>query len=626
MFKKALLAATIAATCSTTVAEEIKENIVVTATRTAQSIDQALASVDVITADEIARMNPSDGLDLLSQVAGVDITRSGGRGAQASLYLRGTGSSHTLVLVDGVRQGSATLGEAGLQYLDPSQIERVEIVRGPRSSLYGSDALGGVVQVFTRKTESNFLPVITSGFGSNETRESSFNLGGKVDNTSGSTYLNVGASHYETQGIDNHINDAFGDDDRDASRMTTITALVEQKFNNGIELSLDYFRSTGENEYDQGFWAWQDTAPYSENAVESLNFTYEQGVTSGWNTLLILGQSKDESDALNDKIASEHSFFHTERQQITWQNNIQLNGFLLLTAGAEYYEDTVDSSQEYVISGSPVDSRYNHALFAQLQGDISSGINFIAAFRRDKNEQFGVEPTFNIAFGFDLGEEHRLIVSNGTAFKAPTFNDLYWPESPWSAGNPNLEPETARNIDLELRGDYEDFSWSLSAYKNDIKDLIEWAPTDTEAGPGTGPWMPMNVKDADIVGSELSVQTQIQGWSLNSSLSYAEPRDAELDTLLRRRSRSTLTMQVGRTFGSFDLNIDWKAQSHRFEDVANTERLAGYGILGVNLGYDITSQVKVQINIDNALDKEYQLSGDYHTEGRTALFSVRYAL
>ncbi len=624
MFRKTLLASAVAASTFSSVAlasesenlPKLEGDILVTATRTAQSVDEALASVDVINANDIARINPSDCMDLLSQVAGVDISRNGGRGAKASLFLRGTASSHTLVLVDGVRQGSATLGEAGLQFIDPHQIERIEIVRGPRSSLYGSDALGGVIQVFTRKQKSNFMPEVRLGYGSNDTKESSISIGGEA----GNTYLRFGVNHYGTEGIDNHLNKTFGDDDDDGSRMTTISAVIEHEFENDSKMSFDYFRTAGENEYDQGFWAWQDTAPYSENLIESLNVSYEQALTASWSTVVTLGQSKDESDARNDLQSLVHDYFYTERQQITWQNDVQLSGGVLLTAGVEYYDDKVESSQEYVEDGRPIDSRYNHAAFLQFQGDVAERVDFVAAIRRDENEQFGTETTYNAALGFELGDEYRLILSHGTAYKAPTFNDLYWPETPWSAGNPDLKPETASNVDIELRGDYGDISWSVAAFKNDIEDLIEWTESST------GAWTPSNIKDAEIIGYEVSAKTTLKGWGVSSSLTYLEPKDTALDQVLTRRAKTTLGLQLVRSFGPVDLSVDWKAQSHRYDDPLNSERLAGYGVVGVNLGYRISDNLSVQVDLDNLFDKDYQLSGDYNTEGFQSLLSVNYAL
>ncbi|MFL0796214.1 MAG: TonB-dependent receptor [Cellvibrionaceae bacterium] len=627
MFKKTLLATAVVASTSSysvvssadSTAPIVEENILVTATRTAQSADEALASVDVITADEIARMNPSDGLDLLSQTAGVDVSRKGGRGAAAGLYLRGTSSDHTLVLVDGVRQGSATLGEAGLQFIDPNQIERVEVVRGPRSSLYGSDALGGVIQIFTRKNNSDFVPIISAGFGSNNTKESSISFGGEL----GSTYVRFGANHYETEGIDNHVNTAFGEDDDDASRMTTLSAAIKHTFANDSKLSLDYFRSSGESEYDTGFWAFQDTAPYLENLVETVNASYEAALTESWSTRVTLGQSKDKSDTRNDLQSLIHDYFYTERQQVTLQNDMQFGSGLLLTAGAEYLDDKVKSSMDYTDSGRPVGSRYNQALFTQLQGDIADGVDFVAAIRRDKNEHFGVETTYNAAVGFELDEQHRLIVSHGTAFKAPTFNDLYWPVSIYAFGNPDVQPETSSNVEVELRGSYDDLSWSIAAFKNDIKDLIDWAPSDPN-----DPWSaitPSNINEAEILGCEVSVKTDVLGWALSSSLTYLEPRNETNDQILIRRAKSTLALQLGRSFGPINLNLDWKAQSHRYDDPSNTLRLAGYGIVGVNLGYRISEDLSVQLDLDNLFDKDYQLAAGYNTEGFQSKLSATYA-
>ncbi len=588
------------------------DNIIVTATRTAQSADEALASVSVINRQQIEQLQPGDLLDLLSVAQGVDVSRSGGRGANASLYLRGSNNGHTLVMVDGVRQGSATLGEVSLQHIDPAMIERVEIVRGPRSSLYGSEALGGVIQIFTRRQSGDFKPIISLGYGSDNTRESSVDVGGSL----GKTSLSLRASHIESDGMDNQIFDGNTDADDDAYRNTTLSASLAHQFDHGGELSLDYYQYQSHSEYDQGdsFFAVPDSAPYGENEVESFSAAYRLAVNEFWSTSLAFGRSADESLTLDDNTSTRNEF-NTYRDQLSWQNDLQLNEQHLLTLGLDYYEDEVDSSQTYSES-----RRSNRALFAQWQGEINSRVDFVVGYRRDDNQQFGYETTYNAALGFDLNDEHRLIISHGTAFKAPTFNDLYWPADAWSAGNADLAPEESDSIEAELRGNYQSFSWTLTAYRNNIENLIEWAETSPFF------WQPSNVSEAKIRGVEMALATQLGEWQLNAAASFVDPEDEATGNTLARRAKRSLSAQLDRDFGQWSLGLQWKLQGQRYDDAANDTRLSGYGVVGIRAGYEFTPQLRTQFRVDNLFGQDYQLSDDYYTEGTKVSLQLTYSL
>lgn len=592
--------------------QNVDQTILVTATRTAQSIDETLASVSVINSAEISRLQPYDLLHLLSLTPGVDVSRAGSKGSNASLYLRGTNAGHALVLVDGARVGSATLGTVSLQHINPAQIDRIEIVRGPRSSLYGSEALGGVIQIFTKKLDNNFKPVIKIGVGSDESYEYSAAIGGKVNATS----VNVALSHSDTDGIDSQIFDGYTDSDNDAYRNTSAAVTLEHSWSNGANLALSYYKAKGENEHDQGD-AWganPEAAPFNAIETESQSASLSAPVTESWTSIVSLGRSLDRSKARDDNIVNTDEFV-TVRDQAAWQNNIQLNDAYLLTLGYEYYEDVVSGSQTYA-----KDHRSNRALFTQLQGQLSEAVDIVVAHRRDDNEQFGYQTTYNVALGFDIDSAHRLIVSRGTAFKAPTFNDLYWPASAWTASNPDLLPEESDNWDIELRGNYDGLSLSLTAYKNEVDNLIEWA----ETAPWF--WQPSNVSKAEIKGAEISLKTSLAGWDINSVASYVAPEEAATGNTLARRARKTLALQVDRGFGPLSVGADWKVQSHRYDETANTTRLAGYGSLDLRLGYQFSPTLKAQLKIENVFDQDYQLNADYHTEGTTALFSLSYSM
>ena len=588
------------------------ESVIVTATRTASSIDETLAPVSVIDRKKIEQLQAFDFLELLALTPGIDVSRNGVRGANASVFMRGTNNGHTMVLLDGVRLGSATLGTVSLQHIDLAQVERVEIVRGPRSSLYGSEALGGVIQIFSREPEGQFKPTISFGYGTENTVESSFSVAGSL----GENSVGLTISHLDTAGIDSHIFNGNTDGDDDAYRNSTAHLNFSRSFKTGTKLAVNYKKSVGQHEYDQGnsFFADPDASPFGEFEVVSSDVSLAVPVSDKWLSSLSLGRSTDENISRDDNLPKFEEFI-THRNQAAWQNDFQLNDNYLVTVGFDYLEDEVGGTQIY-----SKDRRSNRAVFGQIQGKIPGKIDVTSGYRRDKNEQFGYKTTYNVAFGIDLNNSHRLIISRGTGFKAPTFNDLYWPESPWSAGNSDLLPEESVNTEVELRGRYDSFSWTLSAYQNNIKNLIAWA----ETSPGF--WQPSNVNSAEISGSELSIATTLGEWSLDVAASYSKPEDELTDKLLARRAKKSIAVQLHREYNKLSFGLKIKSQSHRFDDSANTARLAGYSIVGLRFAYTFSQNITARLAIDNILGKDYQLSKDYETDAGSALVGVTYKM
>ena len=613
---KTLLAISIVTQCANVNSEKLSgsvdDTLIVTATRTAMSIDDTLAPVSVITKAQIERLKPRDMLDLLSRVPGVDVSRNGGPGSNASLYLRGSNKNHVLVLIDGVRMGSATLGTVSLQHLETDQIERVEVVRGSRSSLYGSEAIGGVIQVFTKKSRSQTRPVISAEIGSESAKKISLAAG--LANEDASVRLQL--SREESDGIDSQIYDGNTDGDRDAYENDTVNLSADYRFADESTLAISFLQTEGENQYDQGdVWgANAEAAPFSTFKSRAVNVTYEKAVTTTWATRLTVGNALDQSEALDANLPAE-SLFETERDQFSWQNDVTLSSGYLVTLGYDYYDDEVSGTQEYSIT-----SRDNQAVFVQLQSPVAKVVDYHLAVRQDDNEQFGTKSTYNLAVGWSIDENYRLILGQGTAFKAPTFNDLYWPSSPWSAGNPALKPEESDSIDLELRANFSAFNLSFNLYQNEIKNLIAWA----ETSPGF--WQPSNVSDAKIQGAELSFSTALSGWNVSGALSYTDPKNEATGTTLARRANRSVVVDLDRSWGVLQLGFTVSGQSARFDDVANNDKLGGYGVLDVRVAYDLSEVLDMNLKVENIFDKDYQTAIDYHTPGRTFSLGFSYAL
>ncbi|MES9872213.1 MAG: TonB-dependent vitamin B12 receptor [Candidatus Sedimenticola sp. PURPLELP] len=595
------------ATVSSADQPEMLAPVIVTAARTAETADQSLASVTVIGRGEIERSQAGSVAELISGLAGVNLAANGGVGKSKSLYLRGTNSSHTLLLIDGIRVGSATLGTPAWALIPVENIERIEIVRGPRSSLYGSDAIGGVIQIFTRKSSSEDTTTLSAGIGSHNRIRLNAALARGYD--TGSYNLSVGGE--KTDGYDTH---ADSETDSDGYHNLSVNGGFNHTLGEGLELSGHLLRSQGENEFDGSGY----TGNTDDFVQQSFGLALAARVNSLWESRLRIGQSRDESDAAYN--GSFVSSFNTRRDQLSWENDIDLSDSSLLTAGFDYLNDHVAGSTAYTIT-----KRSNKALFAQYRhfGDRSD-LQF--GLRKDDNEQFGQHATGNIALGLELDDNLRFTASVGTAFKAPTFNDLYWPATPWSSGNPNLQAEKSLSYELGLEGDYATIQWSIRGHRSKIENLIDWACTANcnDADPWNDFYQPSNVADAKIEGLELQAGTALYGWDSRITLNLIDPVNESTGNTLPKRTRRSIRLDLDRNFGSWSLGGTLLSEDGRWNNPANTVRLGGYTTLGLRAGYRIDSSWRVQGSIDNLLDRDYETSDGYPMPGREFFVSIIY--
>ncbi len=608
--------ACLTALCSALVAADPRlEQTIVTGTRTPQPVFESLSAATVIDRAAIETSQTSNLYELLQRAPGVTFVRNGGRGAATSLFLRGNKSDHSLILVDGVRVGSATLGSTSLQQFNVDLIDRIEIVRGPKSSLYGSDAIGGVVNIITRKG-SNAVPLsIKASGGTDSTQEYTLAAGFDADGHN----MNLTLGHQATDGIDNTESTELTNGDNDAYRNTSVGLNYRFQRAENMGAGVSYQTNKGEVEYDTGC---TDIASPTFDAIPCSPYSKDQGTAlsadvfakpvDAWKTSLRLGYSVDDSKGRVDEDNVGEGFFggdfKTERQEAIWQNDISFADTQLLTVGAEYYRDEVDSTTAYA-----VDSRDNKALFAQLQLNFSPVAVLLGA-RNDDNEQFGSETTVNAGLGFALSDNLRLNTSYGQGFKAPSFNDLYFPDF----GNSELEPEESENYDLELRGDFETTSFAVAFYHNDLTNLIQYNPVINAAD---------QTAEARIKGVEASVSTLYYGWQFGVVANVLDTEDRATGLELRRVPEKTLHFDVDRNFGSLALGLSVQAEDSRFNDPDNTENLSGFASVDMRARYAINDSWQLKLKLDNILDRKYATAVDFSTgrylqPGFQALFSV----
>lgn len=601
------LAVAILSTQSYYVAADQLAPVVITASRTAETADQTLASVTIIDREEIERSQATDITELLAGLTGVNIAANGGDGKSKSLFLRGTNSSHTLLLIDGVRVGSATLGSPAWALIPLSDIDRVEIVRGPRSSLYGSDAIGGVIQIFTRKGGDGLKTRFEAGFGT----DSHSKVSASISNGNRSGRYNLSISGEKTDGYDTKDDSETDDDGYDN---LSISGGFSHQISESLELSGNLLRSQGENEFDGSIYSGNST----DFVQQSVGLALKAKVNDQWESTVRLGQSRDEGD--NYFNGSFVNSINTRRDQLSWENIFFLNDNSQLTAGIDYLNDHVSGSTAYSVT-----ERYDKSLFAQYryfgeQNDFQLGL------RWGDNEQFGDHTTGNIAWGHAFNDNLRLTASVGTAFKAPTFNDLYWPANPFSGGNPNLVQEESRSYELGLDGNHGGVKWGVRAYKSKIENLIDWDCTANcnDADPWNDFWQPSNVSQAEIKGLELQASTQLYGWDGRATVNLLDPKNESTGNILPKRVKRSLRLDLDRDFGRWSLGGTLLAESGRWNNAYNTIRLGGYATLDLRASYHLNSEWSLQGTIDNLFDRGYETTDGFRMPGRELFISMVY--
>lgn len=575
------------------------DRIVVTASRTAQTVDQALAPVTVITQEDIERSQATSVEELLNRTPGMQINKDGGPGSSTGVFLRGTRTAQTLVLVDGHKINSTNGNSAPLNYLNPDQIERIEIVRGPRSSLYGADAMGGVIQIFTREGKGKPQLRLKAGVGSRGTGEYGLNYSGELDGTR----FNFGATLYETRGYDHTESKAGTDSDDDAYRNKSVTGSVSRVFENELEAGLIFSHSQGKAEYDHNFGTPQ-THPYYDFKVTNVSTFVSAPITELWSTRLRLGYAGEDSSRMEEGSTGSRqaSFAESQRLSVSWQNDVTWYDGQLLTSGIDYTDDEIKSSSDYAKN-----SRDNLGVFTQNISEFENS-ELQAGIRYDKNEVYGENVTGNIAWGFDLPCNMRITPSYGTAFRAPTFMDLYG-----FGGNPDLKAERSENFEVELRGHHGGVNWSINLYENQMKDMLVWHTPDPD-NPMDGRME--NIDKARIRGLELAMDAEIMGWHLSGSMAFLDPENKTTSKTLERRAKQLLTFNADKDIHKFNVGATVRGQGRSYNDAGNTIEMPGFATVDLRAGYAITPELKTELKVMNLMDKQYTASKGYYSEPR----------
>ena len=574
------------------------EEIIVAANRVEQSIGTVLAATTVIDKDSIRRSSAQNLAELLAGVPGMQFSPAGGLGAQTSLFLRGTESDHTLILVDGVQMTTST-GPAGrLEFIPLDQIERVEIVRGPRSSVYGSEAIGGVLNIITKpQVGEDFNGSLKMMAGTQNSSDANLGLQGRVGNTA----LSLNASRQQTDGIDFSER---GSADDDGYENDSYSLSLAHQFGERFSLSSSYSSFDARSDYDDGV---------VNTDSQQFSMTLKAALSDNWDSSLIMERfEEDNADAGSFGLTNSAS----ENRRLSWQNNYSFDAGNLLSFGVDRQEQEL----RYATFGAlqTDTSRDNDGVFGVYIHE-GAALDFTLSLRNDDNERFGNHSTGSVAIGRDLTDSVRAWVSYGTAFKAPNLIDLYvdFPAFFFFA-NPDLNPETAESIELGLQASALGASWQLNIFRNDIDDLIATDASFTSLA---------NIQQARIDGLEATVSTTLSGWGLDAAFTLLDHENRSTGVGLLRRPEQTLSINLARDFGVLDLTLNLLAQGEHLDiDPVSfgNSKVGGFGVLNVIAGYQLSEDFELRLRIGNLLDKDYQVVDGFNTQDRTAQLSLNY--
>ena len=588
------------------------EPIVVIGAREPLPAARVAADVVVINAQRIASSTADSVEDLLRREAGVQLSRNGGPGANASVFIRGAGSGNVLLLIDGVRVGSASLGQAEFESLSLASIERIEVLRGPASSLYGSDGSGGVVQVFTRRGEDGPRASARLAAGGHGAREGSLHADAKF----GALDLAAGVSHERLEGISSlRPNDRFGlyNPDNDGFRRTSAQARVGWQPAKGHRIGLTALESRLNAQYDGAEYGpptfAADPSADFRNRLDnrSAALDWQADWSANWSTLL--RASTQESDSHTGGRQVDH--FRTQRKQLDAQATWRPQAGQQLTLAYEGLREEVKAPS---YSG----QRDNDALVLAYAGSFN-GLSMQADFRHDDNEVFGTVNTGRVGAAYALGGGWRVRALAGQSYRAPSFNDLYFP----NYGVSTIRPERSKSIEFGLDGRFANGDFSATAYRNRARDLIAYEPDRRfcPVDPGFDYGCAANIGRARLQGVSLNGGLQAGAWRGRAVVDFTDAKDADTHQRLQRRAAHQASLSLDYDGGAWvvgasALNVGARPDGGKMLDA--------YTTIDLRARWRFAPQWQLEAKLLNATDRDIEPARDYQALGRQAWIGVRW--
>lgn len=558
------------------------DTVVVTANRFEQKIDSTTAPVVVVTKQEIERIQASDLLDVLNTLPSIQIARNGSYGQTSSVFIRGTNSTHALILIDGARVGSATSGTASLSTIPLVSVDRIEYLRGPRAAVYGSDALGGVINIITDNTSKETK--LSAVYGSDNYRDVKALTSGYI---SDQLHASLG---YEFQDVDGYsVQSGAGNEDDDGYLSRNLTSNLDYKFNEQWQANLLVLLHNGRVEFDS---ADSFTTEQNYNVVSNVKYSADK-----FKSQFMVAANQDKRD-------TSGNIYETLRQEVNWANQYLLSDSWIIGGGIEWYVDDVSkSSKSYDET-----SRYNTAAYLTTTFNYEQ-YDAEASVRHDDNQRYGENNTWQLGLGYRINDTYRLTANGGTAYHAPTFNQLYYP----NYGDPDLKPEESKNVEIALDGSYDLVDIRLSGFRNDIDNLI--------SGQGSSV---ASYNEVIIKGAELEFDFDTGPFSHKVSYDYTDAKDKDTNHQLMRRARHSGKWNSSYSVDSWTLSMTYIYQGTRFDDTANTDVLGAYSLFDFAVSYQFDNGIKLGSKVTNAFDKDYETADGYNSAERKLYMSLDY--
>ena len=609
----------------------LKEILVTTPTRKSENQKNIIANTTVITEEEIEQAGLSSLAELLQKQSGIEISNLGGPGKVSSINIRGTSSTHSIILLDGMRIGASTSGMTAIENLPLSQIEKIEIVRGPASSLYGQDGIGGVIQIFTKKGREGFHPYLSIGYGRYQTKQ--LNAGISGGNKTTSYALNISGTN--TDGFsafvpDNSKASNTQNLDKDKYKNRSISSTLSYNLNKDYKIDLQYFLTTGRNMFDNRFANSSPDQNYRDKSKQEVYAMKTTGqINKLWESSIKIGKSTDLYSAQQHYNMDTFVYdpdvvdlYETTQYQMTWQNNIKLNkGSLVMLY--DFLQEKIDTTDLYDKT-----KRTNNGFV--LGYNIEYNQNTLqTSLRKDLNSQYNNETTGNIGYAYQINPQWKISSSFGTAFVAPSFNYLYSSVDSWALGNPDLKPEKSKNIEGSIKYQDNSKSFYLTAYQNAIKDFIIYEAIAENSRTNT-----QNLNEAKIQGVTLTGDQSFEHIQLKGSLTAESPKNKDTNKYLPRRAKLYGNLSINYYIQEWVFGIEQIGSGSRYDDKANNNKIEGYMITNLIANFALNEKTTINFRLDNAFDKAYALAYEgsqssstgyiYQTPGRSLYTNLRY--
>jgi len=589
-------------------AEPIADTIHVTASRMPQPASDIISDTLIIGAEQIAQSGAGSIVDLLQRQRGIEVARNGGAGTTGTVYIRGANSNQNIVLVDGVRIGSSTTGAANWSAIPLTAIDHIEIVYGPLSSLYGADAIGGVIQIFTKKGKG--APAVTgfAGYGSDNTREVDASVSGATGGEHGFSYA-VSAGKEKSDGYSaTRTGLSSTNPDKDGYDKQNAAAQFGLQLAPGQEVGALLMYSKLDAQYDNGVKIAYDT--HNSQKLQTAAVYSKNQILPIWSSLLQVSQSRDELGSYTNVTPDGYSQLNTQQNDYSWQNDVRI-GDDILQLLYDHREEKVASSATSILNRERSTNSWAAAYNARRGAHLLN-----ASIRRD-NSAYGSQNTGAAGYGYSFTQALRATASVGTSFRAPTYNELYFP----GFGNPANKPEHGRNAEVGVH--YDDGMTRLSAnyYHNRLTDLLVTTTPCPYSGTSSCAY---NVNHALLEGLTLSGSRKLGSFNLDASIDLQDPKDETADKRLARRAKKHGSLALDYTAGPLTSGVELQVSGDRFDDAANKNRLGGYGLVNLYTTWRFSRDWSALVRWNNVADKQYDLARFYNTPGSKVFAGIRY--